>query len=220
MAIKINEMVCPHFLSWICAGEIIFTANKHKLNKLHGTWTLFQAYMHHKRNVSLMKSKHMSSVTVAAAGNDIRGSLADFRGLLTFPRLGLLVIYDLVRSLFSAMFHCKNNKTARQNKPTHTKRELERLLLTTSARGSTASTADPSGPHIGVCGHELLWWLQIYGDVLLIAPIGADRAKGGEWGLSHSLAQFIPQQDLDMLLYVQNGRDQTSRAMNLWTITE
>lgn len=65
----------------------------------------------------MMNSKHVSLVTVAAAGNDIRGSLADFRGLLTFPRLALLVIYDLVGSLLSAMFHCKNNKTARQNKP-------------------------------------------------------------------------------------------------------
>lgn len=103
----------------------------------------------------MMNSKHMSSVTVAEAGNDIRGSLADFRGLLTFPRLGLLVIYDLVRSLFSAMFHCKNNKTARQNKPAQ-KRELECLLLTTSVRGRTDSTADPAVPHIAVYGYERL----------------------------------------------------------------
>lgn len=73
-----------------------------------------------------MKSKHMSSGTVAAAGNDIRGSLADFRGPLTFPRLGLLVIYDFVRSSFSAMFHCKNNKTARQNQTGNPKKERKK----------------------------------------------------------------------------------------------
>lgn len=74
----------------------------------------------------MIKRKHMSSVT---AGNDIRGSLADFRGLLTFPRLDLLVIYDLVRSLFPAMFHCKNNKTTRQNKPAHTKKRAGTFVI-------------------------------------------------------------------------------------------
>lgn len=37
---------------------------------------------------------------------------------------------------------------------------------------------------------------------------------------SQSLAQFIPQQDRDMLLYVHSGKDQTSKAMNLWKIKE
>lgn len=144
-----------------------------------------------------MKSKHMSSGTVAAAGNDIRGSLADFRGPLTFPRLGLLVIYDFVRSSFSAMFHCKNNKTARQNQTGNPKkerkkreRELEGLLLTTSVRARPASTAEPSVPQIRVCGYELLWWLQIYGDALLIAPIGGRQGRGGGAGGGGRMRSF------------------------------
>lgn len=65
----------------------------------------------------MINSKHMSSVMVIVAGNDITTSLADFRGLLTFPRLGPFVIYDLVRWLYSVMFHCENNKTMCQKKP-------------------------------------------------------------------------------------------------------
>lgn len=36
----------------------------------------------------MINSKHMSSVMVIVAGNDITTSLVDFRGLLTFSRLG------------------------------------------------------------------------------------------------------------------------------------
>lgn len=102
----------------------------------------------------------------------------------------------------------------------HKKKRAGTFVIDDLCERKDGQHADPSVPHIGGCGYELLWWLQIYGDALLIAPIGADRGKGGEWGLSHSLAQFISQQDPDMLLYVQNGRDQASRAINLWMITE
>lgn len=127
----------------------------------------------------------MSTVTVAATGNDIRGSLVDFRGLLTFPRLGLLVIYDLVRWLFSAMFHCKNNKTTHQNKPAQKKSELERLLLTTSVRGRTASTADPSVPHS--------LWTQtslMTADLWRCFTYRTYRGRLGQGGRMRSFSQF------------------------------
>lgn len=65
----------------------------------------------------------------------------------------------------------------------HVRANRRKKSWTTSVRGKTA--VDPFGLHVGVCRYKLLWWLQIYGHALLIAPKGADRGKRGEWGLPH-----------------------------------
>lgn len=65
----------------------------------------------------------------------------------------------------------------------HVRTNQMKKSWTTSVRGRTASAVDPSGLH--VCRYKLLWWLQIYGHALLIAPKGADGGKRGEWGLPH-----------------------------------
>lgn len=67
----------------------------------------------------MINRKHVLSVMVIVAGNDITKSLADIRRLLTFPRLGPFIIYDSVRRLYSVVFHRRNNKTVRQKKPAH-----------------------------------------------------------------------------------------------------
>ena len=118
----------------------------------------------------------MSSVSVTAAGNDIT---ATSEGYSDSQRLGRFVIYDFVRWLRSVMFHCKNNKTMCQKSPAcRAGRSGKEFVID----GLCVSQDAPCSWPLGVSDQslwlrcleaELLWWLQIYGDVLLIAPKGA-----------------------------------------------
>ena len=136
----------------------------------------------------------MSSVSVTAAGNDIT---ATSEGYSDSQRLGRFVIYDFVRWLRSVMFHCKNNKTMCQKSPAcRAGRSGKEFVID----GLCVSQDAPCSWPLGVSDQslwlrcleaELLWWLQIYGDVLLIAPKGA----GGPGRENEVFAQFIPRQD-------------------------
>lgn len=61
----------------------------------------------------MINNKHVSSGTVTAAGNDISRSLK----VTHIPTSGSN--HHLRLRQISVMFHCKNNKTERQNKPAH-----------------------------------------------------------------------------------------------------
>ena len=62
------------------------------------------------RIYQVINSKHMPLFIVTAAGNYITTSPTDLRRLLGFPRLGLVIIYDIVSTaVLCVMFNCKNN---------------------------------------------------------------------------------------------------------------
>lgn len=139
----------------------------------------------------------MSSVIVTAAGNDIT---ATSEGYSDSQRLGLFVIYDFVRWLRSVMFHCKNNKTMCQKDPARRAGRLGKefvidgLCVSQDALCSWPLGVSDQSLWLRCLEAELLWWLQIYGDALLIAPKGAGGRGGRMRSFSRGIAQFIPRQ--------------------------
>ena len=166
-------------------------------------------------------SKHMSSVIVIAAGNDITTGLADLWSLLRFPRLGPLVHLRL-RQILCVMFHCKNNKTVCQRSPVQ---EAGRsgegvcywrplcesgrpaLLTPPSLRSESGPVRSP-GSRTSLMSADLrgCFTYRTYGG----------RREGGEWGLSHgALDNLYLVRILRVLLYIQKGKDQIHKAKNL-----
>lgn len=140
-----------------------------------------------------------------AAGNYITVWLADFRRLVRFPRLGPFVIYDFVRRLFSVMFYCENNKTMCQRKPVWVAGTLRRegvcYWRPLCESGCTALLTPlcliSESVSYAAWKQNFLWWPRIYGDALLIAPMGQEVSRGREKSVLQSFAQFIRHYDLD-----------------------
>lgn len=143
-------------------------------------------------------SKRMPALMAAAAGNDITVWLSDFTGLLRFPRQGPFLIYDFVIRLFSAMFYCEKDKPMCQRKPVRLAGTLRREFCYWRPLCESGCTAlltplclISESASYAARKQNLLWWLWIYGDALLIVPKGQEVSGVESGGLLHRVLQNL-----------------------------
>lgn len=124
------------------------------------------------------------------------------------------------------MFHCNNNKTMCQKKPAQEPGTswkefvIDDLSVSQGTLCSWPLFVSYHSLRLQCLEAELLWWTQIYGDALLIAPMGQTSSGGRLQSVSQCLAQFILHQALDSTSLHRKEKDQICKVMNLWMINK